>query len=150
MAADRFDWLRRIKAVEREHAATRFATDQLLATAELDPNVLQGDLALRDLRRASEGLEGTYLIRLFAEFETGLRLFWEAARQTEPPTRTRDLLDGIAATRRIPHEQLHDAHAVREYRNSLVHARREATEPVAIPKARGHLCRFFAFLPPYW
>jgi hypothetical protein len=150
MPHDRFDWIRRIKAVEREHSATRFATDQLLAAAALDPNVLQGDLALRDLRRASEGLEGTYLIRLFAEFETGLRLFWAAARQTEPPTRTRDLLDGIAATRRIPHEQLQNAHAVREYRNSLVHARREATESVPIPKARGHLCRFIAFLPPYW
>ncbi len=150
MPHDRFDWLRRIKAVEREHSAARFGTERLLAAAEQDPNVLQGELAIRDLRAASEGLEGTYLIRLFAEFETALRLFWEAARQTDPPTRTRDLLDGIAATRRIPYEQLQSAHAVREYRNCLVHARQETAQPVPIRKARGHLCRYLAFLPPYW
>ena len=62
---------------------------------------------------ASGFLELTYIIRLFAEFETGLRLFWPTARGTEPPGRTRDLVDGIAATRRIPFQELVNAHAVR-------------------------------------
>ena len=51
------------------------------------------------MRGLSVRLEGTYVIRLFAEFETGLRLYWATIRQTEPPTQ--HLLDGIAARRAI-------------------------------------------------
>ncbi len=150
MAHDRFDWLRRIKAVEREHAAARLAIDRLLSQAREDPAHLRGDVTLRDLATASGRLDGTYVIRLFAEFETGLRLFWLSARRTEPPSRARDLLDGVAATRRIPHGQLEDTHAVREYRNSLLHERDEEAEPIPIAVARGNLCRYFSFLPLSW
>jgi hypothetical protein len=99
---------------------------------------------------ASARLDGTYVIRLFAEFETGLRLYWLAARKTDPPGRMRDLLDGVAAARRIPYDQLKEAHVVRDYRNSLLHERQEEAEPIPIAAARGHLCRFFSFLPPKW
>lgn len=145
-----YGWLRRIKSVEREHSATRLAIDRLLAMAEHDSTILERDIAVRDVRHASDRLDGTYVIRLFAEFETGLRLFWSSARGTDPPSRTRDLIDGVAATRRIPYDQLQDAHAVRDYRNSLVHEREEAIEAIPIADARGHLCRFFSFLPPDW
>jgi hypothetical protein len=121
MAAKLYQWLQRIKGVEREHSATRLAIDRLLAAVEHDPGALIGEVSLRVVRDASERLDGTYIIRLFAEFETGLRLFWPTARGTPPPARTRDLLDGIAATRRIPHDQIVNAHLVREYRNSLLH-----------------------------
>ena len=146
------EWLGRIKGIEREQTAIRLATDRLLAMVEGDPTAIPADSALRirDLRNASERLEGTYIIRLFAEFETGLRLFWPTARATQPPSRTRDLLDGIAAMRRIPNDQLLHAHTVRDYRNSLVHEREETPAPLSIAEARGHLCRFFAFLPPNW
>jgi hypothetical protein len=85
---------------------------------------------------------------LFAEFETGLRLYWATIRETEPPTQ--HLLDGIAARCDIPPGRLAGAHAVREYRNSLVHERDEEMAPISIAEARGHLCRFFAFMPPTW
>ena len=98
----------------------------------------------------AERLDGTYIIRLFAEFETGLRLFWPTAKGTDPPSRTRDLLDGVAAYRRIPHDELKNAHAVREYRNLLVHERDEAMEPIPIADARHQLIKFFSFLPPNW
>lgn len=147
-----YEWCARIKDVERlEYSATRLAVDRLLAAAEQDGTILtEKKLRLRDIRRAAARLDGTFVIRLFAEFETGLRLFWETARGTDPPNRTRDLLDGLAATRRIPHDQLTDAHAVRDYRNSLVHEREEPTIPIPIAKACSHLCRFFSFLPPKW
>jgi hypothetical protein len=60
------------------------------------------------------------------------------------------LLDGIAARRGISPDRLASAHAVREYRNSLVHERDEKVIPISIAEARSHLCRFFAFLPPTW
>src|SRR5436309_3336259 len=124
------DWQTRIKAVEREHAATRLATDRLLESARQDPGVLRGDLRYRDIAHASAGLDGTYVIRLFPEFETGLRLYWDAARGTNP--RTRDLLDGVSAMFKISEAYRDNAHSVREYRNSLVHEREGKVEAIAI------------------
>jgi hypothetical protein len=103
----------------------------------------------RDLTRASDMLEGTYLTRMFAEFETGLRLFWDTIQDTNP--RARDLLDGLAARRGVPDEDRDNAHLVREYRNSLVHEREdEDLEPIPIARARSHLCTFFKRLPLEW
>src|SRR5271168_4617279 len=116
MPHDLFEWLGRIKAVEREHSVVQFATEGLFASARKDSGVLEGKFTFRDIGHASEHLDATYIVRLFAEFETGLRLFWIVARASEPPSRTKDLLDGVAATRRIPHEQLTNAHVAREYR----------------------------------
>jgi len=143
-----YEWQTRIKAVEREYSATRQATDRFQESAHRDPTILQEDLSYRDIVHASDNLEGTYIIRLFAEFETGLRLFWDHVRGTNP--RTYDLLEGLASMREIPHDRLTEAHAVQEYRNSLVHEREEKIDPISLPKARGYLCRFFSFLPPNW
>jgi hypothetical protein len=126
----------------------RLATNNLLQAAQRDPGVLQGDLRYRDITHASERLDGTYVIRLFAEFETGLRLYWDSVRDTNP--RTRDLLNGVAALCGIPDEQRENAHLVRAYRNSLVHEREEEVEPLPVALARGYLCHFFSFLPHRW
>ena len=148
MPNDLHGWLRRIKAIEREHASTRLAIGRLLEEARRDPTILTGELKLHDIVIASECLEGTYVIRLFAEFEARLRLFWKTIRDTEPLTQ--DLLNGIAARRGIPQARIAGAHAVREYRNALVHVREQEFDPIPIAEARQHLCRFFAYLPPTW
>ncbi len=72
-------------------------------------------------------------------------------RDDDSNPRMAELLDSIAGRRGIPDEQRTNAHAVREYRNSLVHER-EDDDIAAIPlaTARGHLCRFFSFLPREW
>lgn len=150
MPSRRFEWLARVKAVEREHKATRFATGYLLAKVQRDPSRLGGDLRIRDLDEAADRLEGTYTIRLFAEFETCLRVFWEVTRNKRPPSRTRDLLEGVGARRKIPYDQIENAQEVREYRNGLVHEREENLEPIAIDVARSRLCRYLSFLPLEW
>ena len=148
--ADEFDlWIRRIKAVEREYLATRFSVDQALQQVRQDPTLLTRDLRVREIEHASELLEGTYIIRLFAEFETALRIFLQKSRG-RPPARTRDLLETVAARRRIPHEHLRNAHAVRDYRNVLVHEREADIDPMSIREARSHLCVYFSFLPRDW
>ena len=144
------EWQRRIKTVEREFTSTRFASDRLLAEAVRDSAVLKAVISLRDIRQASSRLDGTYIIRLFAEFEAGLRQFWFAARGADSPSRTRDLLDGIAASRKIPYDQLANAHKVRDYRNNLIHERDEQSVLISVADARHHLCYFFSFLPPDW
>src|SRR5215813_12742805 len=121
-------WIRRIKSIERDYLSTRLALDRLLDEARRDPTILTGDLEPQGIVKASGRLEATYLIRLFAEFETGLRLYWATIRDSEPPTQ--HLLDGIAARCDIPPDRLAGAHAVREYRNSLVHERDEEGIPI--------------------
>ena len=150
MSSNKFEWLTRVKAVEREHVAVRYATDYLVNAVHHDPTILDRDLRVRDVKEAVEQLEGTYVIRLFAEFETSLRTFWIVSRGNDPPSRTRDLLDGIGARRKVPHDTIENAHAVREYRNALVHEREDTVQPLPIAVARSYLCVFLNFLPLEW
>ena len=141
----------RIKSVEREHKATRFATEYLLNALRHDASPLQiENLRVRGVYNAGEQLEGTYLIRLFAEFETSLRSFLHDVGAKRPPARTRDLLDRVAAKCRISHAQIRNAHAVREYRNVLVHERTGEVDAVSLAQARSHLCRFLDGLANRW
>jgi hypothetical protein len=143
-------WIRRIKAVEREYDAARFSVDLALEQVKDDPTLLTGSLRVREIERTSELLEGTYLVRLFAEFESGVRLFFRLARRRRPPSKTEDLLNSVASRLHIPYEQLKNAHKVRDYRNELVHELYEDSQPMTIAEARGYLCYYFSFLPRNW
>ncbi len=141
-------WQSRIKAIEREYVAMRQAAGRFRQAALVDPTILQQDLRHGEIVKASENLEGTYIIRLFAEFETGARQYWNTNWQTNP--RTVDLLDGLAARCRIPDTYRDNAHLVRDYRNGLVHEREDKPEKLSIDDARHHLCTFFSRLPTSW
>ena len=145
-----FEWQTRMKAVEREYVAMHQAADHFKRAASRDPSILQEGLRLREIVDALDRLEATYMIRLFAEFESGARQYWASTRDTHP--RTADLLDALAARRRIPDTQRQNAHVVREYRNKLVHEREaeKKEESGVIKTARGYLCHFFSFLPAEW
>jgi hypothetical protein len=133
MQKRRNEWIVSIKAIEAEHLVAFQALAALRARLRKDPNFLK-DVELSDLKRAERNLEGTYLIRLFAVFEAGLREAWLRAlgRDTQPPMR--DLLDGIASSRRIENKVLSKAHRVREFRNTLVHEQDEAAESSSLSK----------------
>ncbi|MGC8642268.1 MAG: hypothetical protein ACP5XB_20595 [Isosphaeraceae bacterium] len=75
MPDEAFRWMGRIRAVEREYEAIRFATDQLIVALNDDPSILLGQVRRPDIGTASARLEGTYVIRVFAEFETALHHF---------------------------------------------------------------------------
>jgi hypothetical protein len=142
--------LNRIRAVEREYlvnlVSMRLLEQHLLA----NPSALDKfDLRQRDYQTCSDNLEATYLVRLFAEFEAGLRQAWRSlVRNTSPPAQV--LLDSMAARFFIPQRWLDAAHDVRRYRNSLVHESDEDVPALAIANARGHLCRFMSRLPRDW
>ena len=142
------EWQSRIKAVEREYVAMRQAADRFHQVTQDDPTILQEDLRPREIVSALRNLEGTYLMRLFAEFETGARQYWSSIRDTEP--RTIDLLNGLAARCLIPDTQRDSGHLVREYRNALVHEREDEIEHLTLSTARSHICKFFSFLPHQW
>lgn len=144
----RDEWLERIKAVAREFLVAREAVGRFIVVLERDPTELPTGTKMSDAHAASVNLEGTYLLRLFAAFESGLRSYWTSIRTTKPPVR--DLVDSIAGDRRVSDELRDEVHEVREYRNGLVHESDEEAEPVLLAEARRRLCTFFARLPDNW
>jgi len=67
-----YDWHDRIKAVEREYHAVRSSVSHM-QRAIADGTEGPAGATVGDLITANENLEGTYLIRLWAEFETAVR-----------------------------------------------------------------------------
>jgi hypothetical protein len=150
MPLETLEWFERLKAVEREYRVVRIALDRLAVDASRDSTILGRELRVREIGNASGCLENTYVMRLFAEFETGLRLFWAATRVTPVPDRIADIIDGIAARQGIPDEPRVNTHCVRLYRNRLVHHREEEGEVIAIDDARRYLCAFLGKMPSDW
>ena len=144
----RHQWQSRIKAVEREYVAMWQAADRFLEHAQHDPAILLPDLRQRDIVTASRNLAGTYIMRLFAEFETGARQYWDVTWGTD--VTTYDLFEALAARRGIPDTDLANGHRVRDYRNSLVHEREDRPEPLQMAVARKYMCTFFSYLPVQW
>jgi hypothetical protein len=120
------EWQSRIKAVEREYRAMRQAADTFLESIQRDVTILQSQLRPRDIETASDNLEATYFVRLFAEFESGARQYWNSVRATSPATG--QLLNRLADRRRIPDLVRDRAHVVRSFRNALVHERKDVVE----------------------
>jgi hypothetical protein len=110
-------------------------------------------LANADLGLFRDNLESTYVIRLFAEFESTLRNCWKFAKKKKSQPATKQLIDSFASHQSIPDEWCDNAHAVREFRNAIVHEHHEKHEygvPMALHIARRHLCQFVSRLPLDW
>jgi hypothetical protein len=154
MPHDRFEWIDRLKFVEREHRVVATALEWL-RRAILDGQFRTPEgTTLRDLDSAGESLETTYLVRFWAEFETALLSYYRFIR-SDPEGRLRavDLVNYLAGVRhgRAIAEAVRDAvHDVREYRNSLVHERIDLAKPVGLVEARRCLNTFLGKLPEKW
>ena len=91
-----YEWQSRIKAVEREYVAMRQAADRFPANCtRRSDRPFEGNPRHGEIVVAANNLEGMYIIRLFAEFETGARQYWGASWDYHP--KTAGLLDGLAA-----------------------------------------------------
>src|SRR5260370_19661566 len=93
MPSDKYDLIGRVKAVEREHTALRFTTDHALRTLGKGGVELEEDLKRLDVNRASERLEGTYIIRLFSEFEVALRTILRELKVKTIPNAAKDTVN---------------------------------------------------------
>src|SRR5438270_2188166 len=112
MPNEAFAWGTRIKAVEREYVVARFAADRLDQQTRDDPAVLQGDLRLRDIRMLNDRLEGTYILRVFAEFEQALRNYLRAF-SIRVPRNAEPLINRVRDRARIANDDAGNAHNVR-------------------------------------
>lgn len=149
MPNEAFTWMGRIKAVERESGAIHFATDHLLRTLNDDPSILDGAVRRPDTTTASSHLEGTYIVRVFSEFETALQHFIQVFH-IRKPRGAESLVNRIRDRGRIPQSDTDAVHHVREYRNALVHARSTPVTPVTIREATSFLCTFLSRVQRIW
>lgn len=147
----RREWLERIGAIEREFLVARTAVADFVAGLERGTTDLPADTSVRDVNATADNLEGTYLVRLFAAFEAGLRSYWSSIRDTER-VRATDLINSIATRRGVPDDVCDEVHEVRKYRNGLVHEGESESEaePVTLATARSRLRTFLARLPNEW
>lgn len=136
-----YEWNSSLKAIGHEYRATRFAVDRLLKEVRRDPGIVPEAIEVQYLTDAQKFLEGTYVVRLFGEFETALRIFWDTLGKDSSP-RMKDLVDGISSNKRILFDISMPVHRVREYRNELVHERDDVVTPIPIDEAEGYLSKF--------
>ncbi len=150
MALETLDWLRRIKSIENEYRVAFIAMRHLAVDAERDPGILGKNLQPSVIPRAQDNLNATYAIRMFAEFETGLRAFWVVTKVDPEPSRVAEIIDRIASGRRIVGDFLINAHRVRIYRNRQVHDNLEVGESVSVAACRSFLKNYLARMPQDW
>ncbi len=143
--------LDRMRAVEREYLAAAVATELLEERLRAEPTFLRSrKLRNRDARNLRGNLEGTFVIRLYAEFESGLRDVWQNAfgRDTHPPMR--DLIAALGVRRYVPQDVIDSTNVVREYRNTLVHEGNANAEAIPLAEVRNRVCTFFSRMPLDW
>lgn len=142
--------LTRIRAVLREYRTALIALDILARQLKQDPSSLaRHGLRPADFRRLQDHLAATYAVRVYAEFESGLRDVWKiTVRDTYP--KAVDLIDSLAARRSVPATVLRETHEVREYRNALVHEDAENADVVELDELTHRLLRFFSYMPADW
>jgi hypothetical protein len=130
-------------------AVQRYQAEVLAANVPLPEGTQPHHLA-----SAVDELEGTYLIRLWAVFETAWKSYWRhATNRRDGRIRAFDLIQwaqGVQEGRQVDASITPLVHQVREYRNFLVHERDNAATPVPISEARTRLSTHLAKLPDQW
>jgi hypothetical protein len=94
-------------------------------------------------------LEGTYVVRLFAEFETALKHFLRAKR-LRVPTKAESLVNKVRDRVGISDNDTDNVHIVRDYRNSLVHDRLQPAGPISARDSTRSLSTFLSWLQRTW
>jgi hypothetical protein len=149
MPSEAFDWLTRVRAVEREYTTVRLAMDRLRQHAMENPNHLPGAIPFRDINTASYRLAGTYVVRLFSEFETALKHFLRA-KKLRVPTNAGPLINKVRDRGGVPDAFTTDVHRVREYRNTLVHDLLRPALAVSVRDSTKYLSTFLSWLQRTW
>ena len=107
-------------------------------------------MRVRGIVEALSHLNGTYSIRLFAEFETGLRKFWSVTRTEQEPRGIAEIMDRIAARHGLAGDDLTNAHRSRKYRNRQIHDSEEDGESLEMRDCTKFLGTFFGKMPMNW
>jgi hypothetical protein len=154
--AERQACIDRVKGAERESYVVAAAVAHYRPVAWAGNARPPTKTSPRDLVAAADQVESTYLIRVWAEFETALRSYYRHVTGNPADhisTRNRiDWTTGVKQGRAISADVRDDVHEVREYRNFLVHERDDQAPPatVTIEEARKRLNTLLHCLPIQW
>lgn len=145
---------RRLKATCREYEVVLDATVRVRDAVRANEISAPPKTSLRDYESAIVQLESTYLVRLWAEFESMLRSYRRhRVGNANDSIRAFDLVNwaqGIEEGRKVDAGMRDLVHEVREYRNSLVHERDDLADSVDIEEARQRLSLYLSKLPDQW
>ncbi len=145
------DRAERVKSVERQYFVADKARESLEVALNAHSALLtQIGLSAADLHAFKSKLLDTYFIRLFAEFETAIKDYWKNGLNEDPRTRIMDVIDSLAARRRVLDSVRVNVHAARKWRNKLVHEDDSDAIEVEITRARSSFGKFLGFLPDDW
>ena len=141
----------RIKSIEQEYRVAMIARGVQIAELTKNPSKLT-DVGLEQVHfeKFRGNLDATYLVRIFAESETGLRDYWTHLSKRQSFARTYDMIQALSSRRKIDFREIKNVHDVRIYRNKLVHEEDIEARVIEIGEARKSLCVFFGKLPEDW
>jgi hypothetical protein len=151
MPVERDDWGQRIKEVERQQKTARLAVERLRTQMHRDTSIALRFPDVRNVTPTLQELDPTYVIRIFAVFENGLRSYWNTEKPGKKPD-MKPLMDAIGSRRKIDYNILKEAHEVRDYRNQIVHQKMkgEAKLSYTMEEVRRRLSLYFDRLPFQW
>jgi hypothetical protein len=140
--------IRRLTAVREEFEATQYATAFFVKNWSALVNTPGADgTQLQPLKSAAGGgLEKTYFIRLFSQFEAELRIFLHEQHR-RIPRHAENLINRVTAMQYVDAHLADNVHNVRLYRNQLVHEGNDLAVVVTFTDALSLLNRFLAYLP---
>ena len=147
--------MQRIADVLQEYLAARTAASWLDGRTGADPNFgHQHGWEAKGGQAYSQNLESTYIIRMYSEFEAGLRDYWATYRGRETRPHMAILLRQSVPTPAFSQDCIDGADEVRIYRNFLVHdmADEPPTEMVilTLQQVKRRLCEYFGRINPRW
>ena len=146
--------MQQIAAVEQEFCAAQSASE--LFQDETRSNPSYGESRGWNPQAGAafvENLETTYLIRIYAEFEAGLRDYWRTHHRRKSYPKMEQLVRHAIPDQAFSQDIIDAADRVREYRNILVHG--DEDDPpdqilrLTVPDAKKFLCTYFSRLAPW-
>jgi hypothetical protein len=147
--------IQRIAAVLQEYLAAESASELLAAETDADPSY--GEARGWEPRAGvsfSRNLNATYLIRMYAEFEAGLRDYWRTHLGHATHPAMRQLVCHAIPNERFSQDCVDNADEVRIFRNFMVHNLDEdppeETRELTLAEAKRRLCTYFSRLDPRW
>lgn len=147
--------LERIVRIAQEYTAAETASYLLTTQLQADPSYGKAfGWSARAGYDFGKNLAATYVIRIYAEFEAGLRDYWQTylGQLSHPPMI--QLVRRLVPNQRFSQDCIDNADEVRVYRNFLVHdSLDEPPEDMivfSVSEAKKHLCEYFSRLDPTW
>jgi hypothetical protein len=165
MPYHRTEWWRYVNEVVMEYEASRVAVARLTDQVRANANVLADEPKARSgLSAASQNLERTYLVRVFAAFESALRSYerwWHPERIGVTPGDASQMIDEIGARnaddvprrrkRAIGTQIRERVHEVRRSRNFWAHDDEDAIDvPMPLVRAKMCLLEYLDKMPLEW